>query len=366
MGDFKKEIPNMKFNKIIFLVVITLILLIGGYLRLANLTNNPNGLYVDEAATGYNAWSLLLTGKDEYGKDFPISLRFFGSYTPPLYTYLTILPIKFFDLSIFSVRLTSAVSGILLILVFYYFIKSLDIFRKQTILMATFLFAITPGAIFYSRIGYEINLAFLLYSLGVLFLWLSLKKSFNFLIIAVSFLAISAYAYHAQRLLVPLTMITFLVLFKNEFLKIKNIKIMIISTLVYLLIILPQLIIFFTPANYSRGLGLFYTEVILDQVKNNPLPPILTIPTLFIKEFSSQYLSYLNPRNLFFQPDSDPQRSFPELSVFYPWMVILYFLGIWTFLKNKNLNIKKFILMLLIITPIPASFAKDPFSTQRS
>lgn len=356
----------MNLNKIVFLIVITLILLIGGYLRLVNLTSNPNGLYVDEAATGYNAWSILLTGRDEYGKEFPVALRFFGSYTPPLYTYLTTIPIFFLGLSVVSVRLISAISGILLILVFFYFIKSLDIFSKWTVFITTFLFATVPWTIFYSRVGYEVNLAFLLYSLGVLFLWLSLKKSSNFLIVSASFLAVSTYAYHTQRLLAPLTILLFLIIFKNKFLKIKNIKILSILALVYLLISLPQLLIFFTPANSSRGLGLFYAEAILSQAKNNPIPGALTIPVFFIKEFSSQYLSYLNPRNLFFQPDSDPQRSFPELSVFYPWMVILYFLGIWTFLKNKNLNIKKFILMLLIVTPIPASFAKDPFSTQRS
>ena len=32
------------------------------------LETNPPGLYADEASTGYNIYSIVKTGKDEYGK----------------------------------------------------------------------------------------------------------------------------------------------------------------------------------------------------------------------------------------------------------------------------------------------------------
>lgn len=356
----------MKIKKIFFLICIALIIATGGYLRLVNLENNPNGLYVDEAATGYNAWSILLTGADEYGKKFPILMRFFGSYTPPLYTYLTAIPINFLGLSITSVRLISAISGIALILIFYLFLQSLDLIKERTILIATLLFATAPWAIFYSRIGYEINLAFFCYSLGILFFWYSLKKSTKFFILATFFFALTTYTYHTERLLSPLTILLSLIIFKNDLLKKKNLKLIIWGIMIYIIVLLPQFLIFLTPASISRGAGLFYYQAIINQSEMVNLPEFFTIPIFFIKEFLAQFLSYLNPRNLFFQPDADLQRSLPDLSVFYWWMVVPYLIGIWTLIKIKNSLIKKFLLMILLTSPIPAALTKDPFSTQRA
>src|SRR3989344_1399811 len=130
--------------KIYKLFIFLLIILTGSYLRLVNLETNPSGLYVDEASTGVNAWSILQTGKDEYGKVFPSAFRFFGSYTPPLYTYTTSLVMYFNGLSIASIRLVSALSGILMIVIFFHLLKSLNIFSVKTIFLSLFLFVITP------------------------------------------------------------------------------------------------------------------------------------------------------------------------------------------------------------------------------
>lgn len=338
------------FKKPLILFILILIVLLGGYLRLVNLEDNPNGLYVDEASTGYNAWSILLTEKDEYGKDYPYMFRFLGSYTPPVYTYLTSLNIKLFGLSISSIRLLSALSGIAMIIVVFLLVKSLKLTNNfLVVILAASLFAISPWSIFYSRIGYEIHLAFLFYSLGVLFLWLSLKSKWYFVLGAI-FLALSSNTYHAERLLAPSTLILFIALFRKDILKKKYVNILGSSLIVYVLILIPQILIFNTLANTSRGLGLLYDL------------PLLS----FIREFLSQYLAYFSPRNLFFQPDSDLQRSLPELSVFYPWMVIPYFIGIITLIKRIREKNYKFLALLLFIAPIPAALTSDPFSTQRA
>ncbi len=354
-------------SKLLTIIILVLIVLFGSYLRLANLGSNPNGLYVDEAATGVNAWSILQIGKDEYGKDFPLAFRFFGSYTPPLYTYLTSQVMRFNGLSVYSIRLTSAISGILLIVVFFLILKSLDGFGfRITLLTATALFAIVPWAIFYSRIGYEVNLAFLLYSLGVLFLALSLRKSLN-LIPGLIFLSLSTNAYHSERLLAHLTVILFLIIFKKELLIRENIKIFILGFACYLIILIPQLLIFFTPANTNRGFGLFYADAVIRQAHQiNFLPMFLSAPLAFFREFFSQYFSYFSPRNLFFQGDSDLQRSIPEASVFYWWMAVFYVVGLFNLVKSIKVKTSKFIVIILMLAPIPAALTGDPFSTQRS
>jgi len=46
--------------------LLVLILVLGFSLRLIGLSSRPLGFTWDEAALGYNAYSLLLTGKDEH------------------------------------------------------------------------------------------------------------------------------------------------------------------------------------------------------------------------------------------------------------------------------------------------------------
>src|SRR3989344_8264957 len=96
------------------MMVIFLVLLLGIFLRFYKLDVIPNGIDSDEASQGYDAYSILKTGKDRYGESFPIFLRSFGNYQSPLYTYLTIIPISLFDLSVLATRLVSAISGIVI------------------------------------------------------------------------------------------------------------------------------------------------------------------------------------------------------------------------------------------------------------
>src|SRR3990170_6052123 len=92
---------------------IILIVLIAAVLRLWKLDNIPPHLTPDEAALGYNAYSILKTGKDEYGEFLPIIFKSFGDYKPGLYVYLTVPFVAFFGLNEYTVRLPSAIFGII-------------------------------------------------------------------------------------------------------------------------------------------------------------------------------------------------------------------------------------------------------------
>ena len=81
--------PNIKFNKKENYLLI-LVSLIGAFLYFYNLGSIPPGLYLDEAGTGYNAYSILKTGKDEYGHFLPLSIKSFGDWKLPMSVYLTI------------------------------------------------------------------------------------------------------------------------------------------------------------------------------------------------------------------------------------------------------------------------------------
>src|SRR5258708_252135 len=66
------------------------IIFIATLLRLWQLGNMPPSPDWDEVALGYNSYSILHTGKDEFGKLFPVVLRSFDDYKPALYAYLAI------------------------------------------------------------------------------------------------------------------------------------------------------------------------------------------------------------------------------------------------------------------------------------
>lgn len=89
------------------------------FLRFWQLGQIPEGFVADEAAYGYNAYSILKTGKDEYGEPFPLVLKSFGDYKAGVYSYLTIPFIYFHGLNEWSVRAPSAVFGVLFVLLTY-------------------------------------------------------------------------------------------------------------------------------------------------------------------------------------------------------------------------------------------------------
>src|ERR687884_248633 len=101
------------------------IIFVAAILRLYQLGSIPISPDWDEAALGYNAYSIYHTGRDEYGKFLPVVLRSFDDYKPALYTYFIIPFLPVLDLTVATVRLPSVLFGILTVLATYYLVKEL-------------------------------------------------------------------------------------------------------------------------------------------------------------------------------------------------------------------------------------------------
>ena len=177
-------------------IILVLIIILAAFLRLYRLSDYPMGLNADEAALGYNAYSLLLTGRDEHGHSWPVNLESFGDFKPAGYAYLLIPFIKIFGLTEFAVRLPSALFGILAVYFIYLLVKELS--TESCALISAALLAVSPWHLHFSRGGWEVNVATTLMLIGV---WLFLKKRFE--LCALSF-ALSMYTYQSARLVVPL------------------------------------------------------------------------------------------------------------------------------------------------------------------
>src|SRR3990167_2733917 len=93
--------------------LLLLVLAVAAILRLWGLGTNPPHLTNDEAALGYNAYSILITAKDEHGEFMPIVFKSFGDWKPGLYIYLTVPWVAIFGLNEFSTRIVGALSGVI-------------------------------------------------------------------------------------------------------------------------------------------------------------------------------------------------------------------------------------------------------------
>ena len=165
----------MKISKFVTRYTLLLIILLALFLRVWRLGVNPPHLTPDEAALGYNAYSILRTGRDEYGKLLPIIFKSFGDYKPGLYVYLTVPFVGLFGLNELAVRLPSALAGVLAVYLIYRVV--LEVFKENTskinyqrlAMMASFLLAISPWHIHFSRGAWEVNVSLTLTLAGIYF-----------------------------------------------------------------------------------------------------------------------------------------------------------------------------------------------------
>jgi len=347
-----------KFQKLILIVVV----IVAFILRIYLLNRVPAGLHADEASQGFNAFSLIKTGKDMYGKSFPILFRASGSYQPPIYTYLTIIPTIIFGNSIFTVKTVSALSGVGLVLLTYLLIsRLLPNSKKEAVtlgLITAGIVAISPWAIHFSRLAVEANLGVLIFVAGVYWLASSLKK-ISLFPLACLVLGISTHAYYSERVITVLLLAFVVIIYRDVFLKAK--KTAILGLGIFTLTLLPHLFLLATGALTKRLTQVSYLGTV-SQGGLGYVGKVLEIG----KQFINHYLIYVSPKNLFFDPGSSLGRTTPDLGVYYPWMLIPFLIGLGYLFKNRQNNFFKIIGVLLLIAPIPAALTGDLFYPLRT
>lgn len=364
----------MKIKAILFFLAI---ILLGTVLRFYGINNPNRGFYLDEAAIGYNAYSILKTGKDEFGKSYPLLFRSFTDFKAPLYIYLTTVPIKMFDLNAFSTRFISALSGVLSLVVVFLLSKILlddkkDYQQNYSLsLLVMLILTISPWHVFYSRGAWEANLSFFLLLLGSYFSITGFLKNNKIILFLGSILfVLSAYAYHGQRIVAPLIFISYLIIFRHWLLKEKKFAIFLL--LVLTTISLPIFRVSFTPGGQSRmnSLNIFSEKSILPwTVKSDVHNTSFLNNRLLIssRKWFALYTAYYSPKNLFSPDPAEKQRWLVNLSAFYPWQFIFFIFGlIFYFSKKSYMTLRRFTLPWLFFSPVAASFTGDPFSSVRA
>lgn len=204
----------MSSIKKILLHPLFFIFMAGFLLRIYQLQDFPVGFHVDEVKIGWNAISIWETGKDDFGKPYPLHYNSFGDFRPTGYIYLTIPSILLFGANEFAVRFPSALIGSLTITVLYFFVRSFYAGNnsKQIATASALLIALSPWHISLSRATSEGLVSLILTLTGLLLLINYLKSAAkvslsqkHYLILGVSFvlLFLSTLFYHVPRVLNP-------------------------------------------------------------------------------------------------------------------------------------------------------------------
>ena len=102
-----------------------LIVFLAFFSRFVGLSGLPPALNRDEAGIGYNAYSLIQTGRDEHGQRLPLAFQSIGDYKMPLYIYAATIPVSLFGLNDFSIRFWSALAGVVSVITVYYLVREL-------------------------------------------------------------------------------------------------------------------------------------------------------------------------------------------------------------------------------------------------
>src|SRR3989344_3372942 len=348
-------------------IALLIILILGLLVRFIGLDRLPSSLNWDEVSLGYNAYSLLLTGRDEWNQSFPTSFRAFGDYKLPLYVYAAVPQVKILGLTELAVRFPSALAGFLLIPIVYVMVRRLFPRIASAALISALLVAISPWTWFLSRLALEANLAVLISVLG-----LTLLISRRYLLSSL-LLGMSLWTYNSFRLFVPALLLMLVLLhLKPVF---KHFKQLILPTAAFVFLFIPMVQSLLSPGGQVRlhWLNILDSGAIaeIEQRRNTsswpaPWPTLFyNRPITFAIKFSQNYFYHFLPNFLFIKGGDHYQFSVQNQGLL-SWVNLPFFyLGILVLLRSQS-KYKSLLLTWLLLAPIPGSLVRDAPHTLRA
>ena len=376
----------MKKRQIIALL--GLVFLLGSFLRLWRLDEIPPGFTPDEAAQGYTAYSLSKTGRDEWGIKWPLNLRSFGDFKPPLQTYLMIPTVAALGLNETAVRLPNAfLASLTLVGVF---LLADELFSSPMAgLISAALLAISPWHLPLSRGAFEANLTVFFFSFGFYFFLKMLKAPrWCWQILAALFLGLNLFSYHSAKLITPLIVLIFLG-YKFWPLRVKRQKwaalireVFVKQKLFWLLFGSAFLLAYvsFFNGGQTRGadIAIFHPTDNWQAVKDerwwavrSGLPALVARffhnkLTYSLTHFSKNYLAYFSPQFFFSEgPGEGTYGMIPGRGVLCWWSLPLLLLGVYWLIKNPQPEMV-LLVVIILLTPLPAALAKGNRAANRA
>lgn len=349
--------------KKIILFWVTLIVLLGGFIRVYDFTQIPPGLYIDEVAIGTDAYDILTTGKDQYGVHMPLLFASLGDYKVPGYIYLVALSMAIFGKNEFAIRFPSAFFGTLTLLVVFLLVQNLLQKNEKTkksadsiALFASGILAITPWHVHLSRGGFEAIVALFFFLLGLYTGILFWEKKKIWLILGTSIcFVIALYTYDSYRIIVPLTAFVGFVLGLKD--KEKRIAIS-ISSIVLCLFAWPLFLFSLAPEGQARFLA---TSAFVE----NPYKTGFLVSVGDLAIFLRNYFSYFSLTYLFRFGDQINRNQVNDFGILYIWQLPFIIAGLYFLTKIKNTMLKTILAICLFVGIIPGALTRPSPHTIR-
>ncbi|MBI2614067.1 MAG: glycosyltransferase family 39 protein [Candidatus Levybacteria bacterium] len=359
-------------KKVVFIFLA--VLLVASVFRLYELIDIPPGVNRDEASIGYTAYSILHTGKDEYGKLFPLSFQSFGDWKLPLYIYTVVPFVSVFGLSELAVRLPSAIIGILSVALTFYLVKIL--FKNNLLaLIAMFLAAVSSWSVHLSRVESESNTAVFLTLLGTILFLKSFKEK-KWLIIPSAFCFALTYFTYAGNHIFTTFFVAGLVFFYRD--QIKQTRLNLIAFFIFLS--LSGLIFYQTLFSASTtklsGISIFGDPSVIHAKIEIPRNEHTDSQSLFARithnkivfageRIAQNYLNSFSPSFLFIKGGDNNAHNIANFGNMYIVEAPFLFLGLIYLLAIRKGREKKLLMLWFFIAPIAVSITKDAPHTNR-
>lgn len=349
--------------------LLIVVLVLATFLRLWKLDSVPQSASMDEASIGWNAYSVLKTGKDEYGQFPLLSQRGYDDWRRSTYLFLTVPFIALLDLQVVAIRLPAVILSILTVWATYHVALLLSRSKPAAILSALLL-SISPWHVYISRLGHESNAYLSFFVFGVLFFLESR------LVVAILFFVLSMISYYAGQVFVPLFGLGVLFIYRA------TLKKMLIPILISAPLLIPILWAIFSPSALVRfgatstfNPDAHYQEVTKRRelrtraIENNDIVgQILNSERLFpVQVFIESYRSHFKPIWLFTNSSGEPFKV-PNMGLLYLWELPFIVIGIFTLLFNRDVDerVKKLIFLWFLLASLPASIATGAPHAMRS
>lgn len=361
------------------LVLITIIFLLGSFLRLYKLDKFPPSLFGDEIDVGYQAYSILKTGKDYLGQAWPVSFHSLADWRTPLLLYSTVPFTAIFGLNEWGVRLPPALFGIFTIPLFFLLVRKL--FKNENLgLMTAFFLTISMWHLQYSRAAFEVSQMLFLIVAGLLFFLKGLEK-WEYLILATVFLGLTPYSYNTAKFFLPLFLAILLICFYKDIKKIPFKRLALVGT-IFVLICLPMIKDIFSGQGGSRFsiLSIFTDPTTVPQIgfdrqvdMNLSIGEMVvgTKPSLSSRIFHNKFLYWgislvknyfkvFSTDFLFIFGDSNFRHSIQGGFGQLYWLdAVFLLLGAVFLFKTTGKEQKNFIFAWLLLSPVPSILTRD-------
>lgn len=350
--------------KYAFISIIT----IAAILRLYALTDVPPGVNRDEASIGVTAYSLMTTGKDEYGRVLPLSFESFGDWKLPLYIYTTIPFVGLFGLSELAVRLPSALAGIAAVTALFFLTRML--FASELIaLMASLSLALMPWHIHISRVESEAIVSVFFTVLGsALFLTALKNRSLRTLIASAALFGATYWTYHGTHISTSLLVAGMAVIYWRDIIRIPRWWVALAAGSIMTLGILSAT--FSADHTKISGISIFGDPTVVHtqieqprQIHNNPgsVPAKLfhNRVTFAVVTVFQNYLKSYGTEFLFIKGGGNRAHNIAGYGNLHPLEAVLLLFGAAWLIGQVKKKESRFILWWLVIGGVAAAITKD-------